>query len=81
MSDHGPGIPEGLEARIFEKLFRAHGGGAGAGLGLAICQAIVRAHGGHVQANNRPQGGAQFVAWLPYDAAPPVEPVEESREC
>ncbi len=81
VSDHGPGIPEGLEARIFEKLFRAHGGGAGAGLGLAICQAIVRAHGGHVQANNRPQGGAQFVAWLPYDGVPPVEPVEESREC
>lgn len=77
VSDHGPGIPEGLESRIFEKLFRVHGGGAGAGLGLAICQGIVQAHGGHIQANNRPQGGAQFVVWLPYDADPPSDLVEE----
>ena len=80
VSDHGSGIPEGLETRIFEKLFRVHRGGAGAGLGLAICQGIVRAHDGHIQANNRPQGGAQFVVWLPYDADPPVEPPEEARE-
>jgi two-component system sensor histidine kinase KdpD len=82
VSDHGPGIPEGLETRIFEKLFRIHGGGAGAGLGLAICQGIVQAHGGHIQAHNCPQGGAQFVVWLPYDADPPADLVEEpSSEC
>jgi len=80
VSDHGPGIPEGLETRIFEKLFRLGGNGAGAGLGLAICQGIVQAHGGRIQANNRPQGGAQFMIWLPYDADPPAEPIEEPRE-
>lgn len=77
VSDHGPGIPEGMETRIFEKLFRLHGSRSGAGLGLAICQGIIQAHGGHIQVNNRPQGGAQFALWLPYDADPPAELIEE----
>jgi two-component system sensor histidine kinase KdpD len=77
VNDHGPGIPEGLELKIFEKLFRLRGRGAGAGLGLAICEGIVQAHGGRIQVNNRPQGGAQFMVWLPYDTDPPANPIEE----
>src|SRR5437660_5638367 len=40
IADHGPGLPTGVEARIFEKFFRAHGGAnrRGIGLGLAICR-------------------------------------------
>lgn len=79
--DRGPGIPEGFEARIFDKLFRLPGRtpstGSGAGLGLAICQGILQAHAGTIQVANRPQGGAQFIVSLPYEGTPPDDPVEE----
>ena len=80
VSDRGPGIPEGLESRIFEKLFRAPGQGAttGAGLGLAICKGIAQAHGGLIDAANDPEGGARFTVILPFDASPPVVPLEET---
>ena len=67
--DHGPGLPEGADANVFERFWRAEGGRergkAGAGLGLAIVAAIVDAHDGGVSASNAPGGGAQFVIELP----------------
>lgn len=65
--DYGPGLPEGLEDRIFEKLVRADNacGKAGAGLGLAICKGIAQAQGGWIQGSNHPGGGAQFLISLP----------------
>ncbi|WP_316414377.1 sensor histidine kinase KdpD [Mesoterricola silvestris] len=79
VSDHGPGIPEDQEERIFEKLVRFQQGESrlGAGLGLAICKGVMDAHGGKIQASNRPQGGASFRISLPLEAKPPVMPVEE----
>jgi len=44
VEDHGPGIPEDLLPRLFERSARGPGGGTG--LGLAIAQAIAKAHGG-----------------------------------
>lgn len=69
--DHGPGIPEGMRARIFEKFVRAVGPerhASGAGLGLAICKGIVEAHGGRIWAENLP-GGARFSFTLPLASA------------
>jgi two-component system, OmpR family, sensor histidine kinase KdpD len=62
VTDHGPGIPAGQEALIFEKFHRAvrDGSPSGAGLGLSICRAIVAAHGGRIWAENRDGGGASF---------------------
>jgi two-component system sensor histidine kinase KdpD len=79
VTDHGPGIPEGQEEHIFEKLVRFPQGETrpGAGLGLAICKGVVQAHGGRIQATNRPSGGAQFMISLPLGAAPPAPPSEE----
>lgn len=82
VSDSGPGLAEGEEERIFEKLVRGRqpGSESGAGLGLAICKAIVEAHGGRITAGNRNQGGAQFRVVLPLpDELPPL-PLEESSE-
>jgi len=79
VTDHGPGVPEGQEERIFDKLVRFPQGEArpGAGLGLAICKGVIQAHGGRIQATNRPSGGAQFLLSLPLGTAPPAPPSEE----
>ncbi len=70
--DHGPGIREGDELRVFEKFYRGAAGDAlGAGLGLAICRAIVLAHGGAIDARNAPDGGAIFRVRLPVVGEPP----------
>lgn len=78
VADNGPGLPVGQETQVFQKFFRGHSSAPdsrrGVGLGLAICQGIVQAHGGSLRAQNRPQGGAEFVITLPLDEPPPSMP-------
>lgn len=60
--DHGTGLPEGEEKRVFEKFYRAKGAPAGGtGLGLAIARGFLQAQGGDISARNHPEGGAEFV--------------------
>jgi two-component system, OmpR family, sensor histidine kinase KdpD len=74
LADRGPGIPAGMEERIFEKFVRGAASGGGIGLGLTICRAIITAHGGHIWAGNRTGGGASFRFTLPLGGElPPVE--------
>jgi len=69
--DHGPGLPAGDPAALFERFWRAEHdrgrerGKAGAGLGLSIVAALTAAHHGHVAAGNAPGGGAVFTVTLP----------------
>ena len=67
--DHGPGLPEDIGDKVFERFWRAdqgrRRGPGGAGLGLAIVHAIVQAHHGEVHARNAPDGGAVFRVELP----------------
>lgn len=74
LADHGPGIPDGYQQKIFEKFYRLHHESAqsGVGLGLAICKAIVEAHGGIIRAQNRATGGAVFSFTIPLEQAPPA---------
>lgn len=73
--DHGPGLPEGAEQRVFEKFYRgAHEGVSGAGLGLPICKGIVEAHGGTLRAETREAGGASFRVSIPRGGTPPSLP-------
>lgn len=59
VEDQGPGVPEGLRERVFERYFRAPGAPkGGTGLGLAICRAIVESHGGRIALEAAPGGGA-----------------------
>lgn len=87
VDDHGPGLPAGMETRIFDKFTRGEKESAtpGIGLGLAICRAIVEAHGGKIGALNRtePDGhvtGARFWFTLPVDTPPaaPAVPDDEA---
>jgi two-component system sensor histidine kinase KdpD len=73
IADRGPGLPQGLEGRLFEKFFRGPNAKVGGvGLGLSICRGIVEAHGGTLVAENRPGGGAVFRVTLPKMEGAPV---------
>ncbi|MBQ9104970.1 MAG: PAS domain-containing protein [Mailhella sp.] len=51
VKDMGPGIPQELRSRVFERFFRVEkhrGGQISTGLGLAICKHIIERHGGRV---------------------------------
>jgi two-component system sensor histidine kinase PilS (NtrC family) len=61
--DSGPGIPPEIEARIFDPFFSTRKGGTG--LGLALVHRAVEAHAGVVFVERAPEGGAQFVIFLP----------------
>ncbi len=63
--DNGPGVPDELRNRVFERFYQAdasRSGDEGTGLGLAICKHIVDAHGGRIWAEGNSQGnGGQFL--------------------
>lgn len=63
VDDDGVGLPEGLEASIWNLDVTTKR--RGSGIGLAVVRQTVLAHGGHVEAENRPNGGARFTVWLP----------------
>jgi len=63
VADNGPGIPAADLPKIFVPFYTTKANGTG--LGLAIVQKIVFQHGGSVEAHNRPEGGAEFIFWLP----------------
>ena len=68
VNDHGPGVPEALQERIFEPFYRMPGASereGGVGLGLALVRSIVLRHNGQVVCRNRDGGGATFEIRLP----------------
>jgi two-component system, OmpR family, sensor histidine kinase BaeS len=69
VSDTGSGLPADALDRVFDRFYRADASrnrsSGGSGLGLAIARALVELHGGQLHAENRLEGGAQFVVSLP----------------
>ncbi len=68
VEDEGAGLPQAVQARLFEPF--SHGRAAGArgglyGLGLAITRSIVDAHGGHIAYERREPRGSRFTVTLP----------------
>jgi signal transduction histidine kinase len=79
VEDEGPGLPEEIRDRAFERFVRGGGdGGRGSGLGLAIVSAVAEGHGGTVEYEDRLNGGARFVVTLP--AAPPEASTPQPRQ-
>lgn len=71
VADTGPGLPAGLEGRLFDPFVSTKE--TGLGLGLSICKRIVEAHGGVIAATNSPTGGAVFTVTLPCAAVAPAD--------
>ncbi|MCH7982199.1 MAG: hypothetical protein IID59_11930 [Proteobacteria bacterium] len=63
VTDHGDGISEEAEKKIFQAFFTTKP--TGLGLGLAICQSIVTSHGGVLSFASNPSGGTTFRFSLP----------------
>jgi signal transduction histidine kinase len=66
ITDTGSGILPEMSGRLFTPF--ASSKPTGTGLGLSISRSIVEQHGGHLQARNRPEGGACFTVTLPLSA-------------
>jgi len=56
--DNGPGIPEGLQDRVFDSFVRGDTAGEGSGIGLATVKRVVATYSGTIRAYN--DGGACF---------------------
>jgi two-component system, OmpR family, sensor histidine kinase MtrB len=72
VEDEGPGVPEEVRQKIFDRFARGTEAGRrtkdrGVGLGLALVAEHVRLHGGQVWVEDRQDGrpGAAFVVELP----------------
>jgi two-component system, OmpR family, sensor kinase len=70
VQDDGPGIPEPLRSRLFQRFARGDAsrnraaGSTSTGLGLAIVHAVVTAHGGTIDVDGTP-GATTFTVRLP----------------
>lgn len=66
--DYGPGIPEDVMGRIFDRFSQASSEvsrGRGHGLGLSISKGIVELHHGTIGVENLPDAGCRFTITLP----------------
>ncbi len=71
VTDTGPGIPESMRSRIFERFFRADVARSraekdgGAGLGLSIARWIAEAHLGRIELIRSDATGSTFTVYIP----------------
>jgi signal transduction histidine kinase len=86
VTDSGPGIPEDLHQRVFERFFRAdkartrsENDGGGAGLGLSIARWIAEAHHGRLILARSDSTGSTFTALLPANVEAATPEVSAAR--
>ncbi|GAC1440543.1 MAG: HAMP domain-containing sensor histidine kinase [Solirubrobacteraceae bacterium] len=80
VEDDGPGIPEALVPRLFERFVRGSGDRGGSfGLGLAIVHAVATEHGGSVKLERAASGGARFVVPLSASALGAAQTAELTK--
>ena len=67
VTDTGPGIPEGEQAKIFARFHRAPDAyhAEGVGIGLYLARQIAEKQGGYVKVESAPGKGSAFFLYLP----------------
>ena len=60
VEDEGPGVPEGLRDRLFQKFSQGGAKSGSAGLGLYFCRITVERWGGQIGYEPRESGGSRF---------------------
>ena len=67
VADTGPGIPEGEQAKIFGRFYRAQGAWQteGVGIGLFLTRQIAEKQGGYVKVESTPGKGSAFSLYIP----------------
>jgi len=78
VQDTGIGIPEEIQARVFERFFRYSEHPLvietpGTGLGLALTRELVEMHGGSIWLESAVDQGSTFYVSLPLVEAPPAD--------
>jgi signal transduction histidine kinase len=68
IQDTGPGIPDELRSRLFNKFAAGQIEGRGSGLGLAFCRMAVEAHGGAIWVEETSEEGTVIAFTLPLAA-------------
>jgi two-component system sensor histidine kinase KdpD len=86
VSDEGPGIPDHLRERVFEKFFRVPAreshdpNRGGVGLGLPIARRLIETQGGHIWVENAALGkGTAVIMTLPSASADAPGELRELR--
>ena len=82
VEDHGVGIPDEEQSKIFRKYFRAStsSGIAGTGIGLNFAQLVLKEHGGHIEVKSKVGEGSPFTIFLPLRLIPEDQRKDEGRQ-
>lgn len=68
VQDNGPGIPEEIKEKLFDKFYSTKGS-QGTGLGLVITRKVVEEHGGTIRVDSEPGRGTSFIIEIPFEPA------------
>ncbi|MDQ4006390.1 MAG: ATP-binding protein, partial [Actinomycetota bacterium] len=81
VADEGPGVPEELRDKIFERFYQADQTSTravgGTGLGLWICQRLTEVIGGTLSVSSPDRGGSTFTLWVP--GRPPADAISATE--
>ncbi len=74
--DTGPGIPQEIQPRIFDRFYRGDRArtSRGVGLGLAMVRKVAEIHSGKIEVESQPGSGSTFRLILPVNCPAPVRP-------